>query len=128
VYPAIDGSDWLHPWKHGFWDQDCLKNAPSLMEGQKSLKGGRGFAAPPTFMVGSTSDKVCPPKEHTDVYLEALRERDIPHHYVRGNLGEHGFGLDRSWSEACISWLQARGFGHPVKRRTWAGHLKPGIC
>eukprot|EP00435_Cladocopium_sp_Y103_P037003 s2021_g9.t1 len=121
VYPAIDGSDWAKPGSAGFWDPACNKNTDKLLEGQQALLGGRGFAAPPSFIVGSTGDAVCPAKAHTDPYVAALRKRGIAHEYVRGNLGEHGFGLDKCWSNACAAWLQQRGFGKKIAQRSWAG-------
>ncbi|CAJ1348332.1 unnamed protein product, partial [Effrenium voratum] len=125
VYPAIDGSDWATP-SAGFWDQACNKNAETLLEGQQALLGGRGFAAPPSFVVGSTGDGVCPAKAHTDPYVAALRKRSIPHEYVRGNLGSHGFGLDKCWSNSCVQWLQDRGFGKKLLR-SWAGCRLPPL-
>eukprot|EP00434_Breviolum_minutum_P033892 symbB.v1.2.029985.t1/scaffold3334.1/size71796/7 len=50
-----------------------------------------------------------------------LIRMSIPYEYVRGNLGEHGFGLDKCWSNACSSWLQQRGFGKKISQRSWAG-------
>ncbi|CAL1136833.1 unnamed protein product [Cladocopium goreaui] len=126
VYPAIDGSEWAKPGSAGFWDPACNKNSDKLLEGQQALLGGRGFAAPPSFIVGSTGDAVCPAKAHTDPYVAALRKRGIAHEYVRGNLGEHGFGLDQCWSNACAAWLQQRGFGKKLAQRSWAGcRLQP---
>lgn len=107
VYPAIDGSEWAKPGSAGFWDPACNKNSDKLLEGQQALLGGRGFAAPPSFIVGSTGDAVCPAKAHTDPYVAALRKRGIAHEYVRGNLGEHGFGLGWSAASSC----QDRGIG-----------------
>ncbi|CAE7462798.1 axeA1 [Symbiodinium natans] len=121
VYPCIDGSGWGKPGNAGFWDPACHKNADALLEGQQALVGGRGFAAPPSFIVGSTGDAVCPAKVHTDPYVEALRKRGITHEYIRGNLGEHGFGLDPCWSSAALHWLQKRGFGKKSPARSWAG-------
>jgi len=121
VYPCIDGSGWAKPDEAGFWDPVCGKKAHWLLEGQQALLGGRGFAAPPSFLVGSTGDSVCPAKVHTDPYAEALGRRGISHEYVRGNLGEHGFGLDPCWSSACLQWLRQRGFGKKSPERSWAG-------
>eukprot|EP00913_Durusdinium_trenchii_P017862 g16786.t1 len=147
VYPAIDGSDWAKEHSAGFWDPACNKNTEKLLEGSScssflsmglncasrsstndspyrqhlTIRSGRGFAAPPSFIVGSTGDAVCPAKVHTDPYVAALRKRRIPHEYIRGNLGEHGFGLDRCWSNACSQWLQQRGFGKKTSHRSWAG-------
>jgi acetyl esterase/lipase len=124
IYPGIEGSDWIHPEKNGFWDHACCAKAETLMEGQKALLGGAGFSAPPTFILGSTADAVCPPKEHSDRYVAALKKRKVPYTYLRGNFGEHGFGLDRCWTARCIPWLREQGFG-AVPARTWGGLLMP---
>jgi len=121
VYPCIDSTGWGTPGDAGFWDPACHEKASSLLEGQQSLLGGRGFAAPPSFLVGSTGDAVCPAKVHTDPYAEALSKRGIAHEYIRGNLGEHGFGLDPCWSSAALHWLRQRGFGKKTPSRSWAG-------
>ncbi|CAE7495606.1 axeA1 [Symbiodinium sp. CCMP2456] len=121
VYPCIDSSGWGKPGEAGFWDPACHEKASSLLEGQQLLLGGRGFAAPPSFLVGSTGDAVCPAKVHTDPYAEALSKRGIAHEYIRGNLGEHGFGLDPCWSSAALHWLRQRGFGKKSPSRSWAG-------
>jgi len=114
VYPAIDGKDWVHPWKHGFWDwEPCVEKAEGMLEYQTALMGGRGFAAPPTFLVASTGDDVCPARSHGDVYAAALKRRRVPHEYVRGDLGGHGFGLEEEWTAPCAAWLNRRGFGTP---------------
>lgn len=112
VYPAIDGSDWLHPYKHGFWDwEQCLTKVDELFEQQGALMGGRGFAAPPTFMVASTKDSVCPARAHGDPYAAALMRRRVPHVYHRGDFGDHGFSLRGGWTEQCAGWLKSFGFG-----------------
>lgn len=112
VYPAIDCSDWGHPRRHGFWDwETCLAQADGLLENGPALMGKRGFAAPPTFLVASTGDSVCPARLNGDVYAAALKRRRVPHRYVRGSLGEHGFGLSGEWVESCGEWLESRGFG-----------------
>jgi len=112
VYPAVDGSGWLRPDEHGFFDAEaCLPRVPSLLVGQKALLGGPGFRAPPTFLVASTRDGVCPPREHSDVYAKALERRGVQHTYLRRDFGDHGFGLDAGWTGRCIAWLRTQGFG-----------------
>mmetsp|Transcript_34152 Transcript_34152/g.72644 ORF Transcript_34152/g.72644 Transcript_34152/m.72644 type:complete len:410 (+) Transcript_34152:164-1393(+) len=110
IYPAIDPREWRHPDKHGFWDEACHDKVDQLRDGEEELIGGRGFAAPPTFIVGSTGDSVCPPRAHSDKFVSALQKRRIPHRYLRGNFGEHGFALQDCWTEPCAKWL-ARRFG-----------------
>uniref|UniRef100_A0A7S2VM14 Alpha/beta hydrolase fold-3 domain-containing protein n=1 Tax=Zooxanthella nutricula TaxID=1333877 RepID=A0A7S2VM14_9DINO len=112
IYPAIDGADWAHPYKNGFWDwEQCFPKAAPLLENRGALLGGRGFAAPPTFLVASTADSVCPAKVNGDPYAAALKRRRIPHVYRRGNYGDHGFALQRGWADACAEWLSSRGLG-----------------
>ena len=56
------------------------KKALVLDERNDAMLGGDGFAAPPTFLVGSTGDTICPPREHSDLYVDALREHAIDHY------------------------------------------------
>lgn len=123
IYPAIDGTPWLDPEKAEFFncgEGGLPKKATALGEPTDALLGGEGFAAPPTFLVGSTGDSICPPKEHSDLYAEALRDYEIEHMYVRRNLGEHGFALGDSpsdWTAKCVKWLRASGFGIELEPR-----------
>lgn len=112
IYPCIDGTEWLNPETCGFFSADeCQPRAKELLAGRAALLGGPGFAAPPTFLVGSTGDSCCHPKEHSDRYVRALKRRRVAHSYLRGDLGSHGFGLDGRWAEKCLPWLQKAGFG-----------------
>ena len=43
-----------------------------------------------------------------------LEEGGIPHAYVRGPFGEHGFQLKGGWTPGCIEWLHSRGFGRDL--------------
>ena len=47
-------------------------------------------------------------------YARALKERGIPCKYLRRDFGDHGFGLEGGWTEACVKWLRAGGFGKPL--------------
>ena len=47
-------------------------------------------------------------------YARALKERSIPCKYLRRDFGDHGFGLEGGWTEACVKWLRAGGFGKPL--------------
>eukprot|EP00440_Ansanella_granifera_P075924 gb/GFBE01082394.1/.p1 GENE.gb/GFBE01082394.1/~~gb/GFBE01082394.1/.p1 ORF type:complete len:354 (+),score=45.88 gb/GFBE01082394.1/:1-1062(+) len=115
VYPCIDGSDWGNEEYCGFWGPDfdrCLEKAKPFLNDRKALLGGPGFAAPPTLLVASTKDEASPPKQHTDPYAAALKKAKVPHcSYLRRNYGPHGFGLTGGWTESCVQWLTARGFG-----------------
>jgi len=115
VYPAIDGLDWLDEDSTGFYQFDeCFPHGPALNRNRRALLGGPGFAAPPSFLVASTSDPVCPPRIHTDVYAAAMTKRRIPHHYLRRNFGNHGFALSGGWTRQCIKWLEEQGFGGSI--------------
>ncbi|CAE8628549.1 unnamed protein product [Polarella glacialis] len=112
IYPCIDGSDWGHKDHCGFSDFDrCFPMAQSLLGSREALLGGTGFAAPPTFLVASSKDEASPPKQHTDRYAAALRKAGVPYTYLRRNYGPHGFGLSGGWTETCVEWLKAEGFG-----------------
>jgi len=120
VYPAIDGSPWLDPEKADFYNKGLggmPKKAMVLDEPTDALLGGEGFAAPATFVVGSTADTICPPRQHSDLYVEALREHGVEHCYVRKNLGEHGFSLGEEpswWTSRAVRWLRGIGFGEEL--------------
>ena len=91
--------------------------AASLLARRGALLGGDGFGAPPSFIVASTADTCTLPKEHTDIYVAALKARAIRHVYVRRNFGEHGFALNGGWSDRAIKWLRSEGFGGRTKGR-----------
>jgi acetyl esterase/lipase len=119
IYPAIDGTPWLDPEAADFFNRGeggLPKKAGALDEPTEGLLGGPGFRAPPTFLVGSTGDSICPPKEHSDLYADALTKHDVPHVYIRRNLGDHGFTLGESpseWTARAVKWLRHEGFGAP---------------
>ena len=89
----------------------------------QALLGGPGFSAPPTFLVASTVDNCCAPREHTDPYARACRERRVPLKYLRRDFGDHGFGLEGGWVDSCVKWLRASGFGKPLL--TGKGQKRP---
>ncbi|CAL1133394.1 unnamed protein product [Cladocopium goreaui] len=129
IYPCIDGSDWASEETCGFWGcststggstalgcgddfEECFRKGKSLQSTRRALLGGPGFAAPPSFLVSSTKDEASPPKEHTDLYARALQKKRVKHcTYLRRNFGPHGFGMSGGWTEKCVAWLHARGFG-----------------
>eukprot|EP00747_Dinoflagellata_sp_TGD_P078105 gnl/TRDRNA2_/TRDRNA2_159904_c0_seq4.p1 gnl/TRDRNA2_/TRDRNA2_159904_c0~~gnl/TRDRNA2_/TRDRNA2_159904_c0_seq4.p1 ORF type:complete len:277 (-),score=19.74 gnl/TRDRNA2_/TRDRNA2_159904_c0_seq4:56-886(-) len=115
-YPGLDATEWQALETCGFFDIDdhaveCLKGAPALIANQHDLFGGSGFWAPPSLLVSSIWDVVCPPEKTTDRYAEALTQAGIPHKYLRDDFGRHGFALDGGWTDACIEWLASMGFG-----------------
>ena len=116
AYAAIDGLDWLDPQTCGFFDAErCLPAAPSLVARQPSLLGGPGFAAPDSFLVYSIYDVTCPPENTGDRYSRALTAAGVPHTYLRGDYGDHGFGIDVGWTDECVIWLHQLGLGRACR-------------
>lgn len=114
VYPCIDGKDWADEENCDFsrFNYDlCCSTAHSLLSTREALLGGKGFDAPPTFLVASTADEATPPKEHANKYVRALRKKGIVHAYMCQDFGLHGFGVDEGWTGPCMAWLKDRGFG-----------------
>eukprot|EP00435_Cladocopium_sp_Y103_P063114 s390_g24.t1 len=100
-----DIEDFFDAWSNG-------AKGKSLQSTRRALLGGPGFAAPPSFLVSSTKDEASPPKEHTDLYARALQKKRVKHcTYLRRNFGPHGFGMSGGWTDKCVAWLHARGFG-----------------
>lgn len=66
-------------------------------------------ATPPAFLVHSTEDQVVP-ASHSDKYAASLEAANIPHQYIRGAFGAHGFGLQDSWTPQCMAWLHEMGW------------------
>ena len=121
AYPGFDSHDWYSPWYNGFFNKGkwkIPKRAETLHAGQEALLGGKGFAAPPTCLIGSTEDTYTPNEGHTDIYHAALEERDIPNIYLRDAFGEHGFQLMGGWTDGCVRWLISRGFGGTPQEKT----------
>jgi acetyl esterase/lipase len=60
---------------------------------------------PPCFLVHSTQDQVVP-VAHADLYAAALQKQAVPCQYLRGEYGDHGFALQRFWTDPCADWLR----------------------
>ena len=45
------------------------------------------------------------------VHAEAAWRAGAAVEYLRGDFGDHGFGLKRFWAEPCAAWLRGLGFG-----------------
>lgn len=113
VYPSIDPNDWEVEDLCGFWKADVRsKEVQSLVTGRSRLLPGPSFVAPPpTFLVSSTSDFVCPPAQHTDPYARAMKHAGVECEYLKGDYGGHGYSHLDFWKEPCIEWLRRQGFG-----------------
>jgi acetyl esterase/lipase len=106
VYPVIT----MGAKTHGGSRNNLLgKNpAPELLELLSNEKQVNA-RTPPAFLVHSTEDKAVP-VENSDLYAAALKAAGVPCEYVRGSIGGHGFGLQKSWTEPCLKWLRAMKF------------------
>jgi len=113
VYPSIDPNDWLVEDLCGFWRADVRsKQVRSLVTGRSRLFPGPSFVAPPpTFLVSSTSDMICPPAQHTDPYVRGMKHAGVEYQYMKGDYGGHGYSHLDFWKEPCIEWLRRQGFG-----------------
>eukprot|EP00966_Prymnesium_polylepis_P171822 3973771-Prymnesium_polylepis.1 len=126
AYPSIDAKVWADADSAGFTpvraangleDGALPKRAASLQAWQDNLLGRAAFGAPPTMLVASTGDEVCPVEEHTDPYAGLLEREGVPHVYIRRNMGDHGFVLSGGWTQRCVKWLRLNGFGTAKRRR-----------
>jgi len=45
------------------------------------------------------------------VHAEAAWRAGAAVEYLRGDFGDHGFGLKRFWAKPCAAWLRGLGFG-----------------
>ena len=116
VYPCINPDGWLVDDECGFsYAETDSPQVKSLINHREGLRKGKAFVKPPpTFLVASTADWVCP-VDDTDPYIAAAKEAGCEHlEYIKGDHGDHGFGLKRFWADKCASWLEARGCGAPA--------------
>ena len=114
VYPCINPDGWLLDDECGFWRAEVdTPQVRSLVTGRERLRTGKEFVVPPpTFLVSSTDDWVCPPDRDGDPYAAAIKAAaggSVEH--LRGSFGDHGFGLKRFWAEPAAKWLRAHGVG-----------------
>ena len=116
VYPCTNPDGWLLDDECGFWRAEVdSPQVKSLVAGRERLRAGADFARPPpTFLVASTADDCCPVDRDGDPYAEAARRAGAAVEYLRGDFGDHGFGLKRFWAEPCVAWLRGLGFGAVV--------------
>jgi acetyl esterase/lipase len=70
---------------------------------------------PPAFLVHAIDDKTVP-VNNSILYMQALKEHNIPVELHLYQSGGHGFGMGRkegtesAWPDACLRWLKSRGF------------------
>ncbi len=106
IYPVITMGPGTHEEsRHNLLGRDPSPGLVDQMSSEKHVSG----TTPPAFLVHSTNDNEVPVL-NSDVYVEALTKFKVPHEYLRGNLGGHGFGLTEVWSDRCIAWLRAQRF------------------
>uniref|UniRef100_A0A7S4PXN5 Alpha/beta hydrolase fold-3 domain-containing protein n=1 Tax=Alexandrium monilatum TaxID=311494 RepID=A0A7S4PXN5_9DINO len=114
LYPVITVDDWFSESTSGFFRIDeKSEEVKGLAHGQEFLVPGPMFVPPPpTFMVSSTGDSICPPSRHGDLYAEGLAAAGVPFEHLRGDFGDHGFSHHDFWRGPCLRWLRGLGFGH----------------
>lgn len=61
-------------------------------------------STPPAFLFHSTLDNAVV-VENSDQYVASLEKAGVPYHYVRGEFGPHGIGLNECWTGECLAWL-----------------------
>jgi len=106
IYPVIS----LGATTHSGSLHNLLGNSPDpkLMEYLSSEKQVTKDT-PPAFVVHSTQDKAVP-VNNSDMYVQALKDHNVAVKYIRGEYGDHGFGLKDFWTASCIEWLHTQGF------------------
>ena len=73
---------------------------------------------PPVFLLRCDDDPVVDPK-NSDLLEAALKEKKVPHRYVKYSVGGHGFGADRKkfteetahWQADFLKWLEDINYG-----------------
>ncbi|HYG78697.1 MAG TPA: alpha/beta hydrolase [Planctomycetota bacterium] len=106
IYPVVT----MGPGTHAGSKSNLLGKNPSqelidLLSNEKHVND----KTPPAFVVHSTKDTVVP-VSNSDNYVEALKKAGVPHEYIRGEFGNHGFGLNAVWDAKCIAWLRGLKF------------------
>ena len=73
---------------------------------------------PPVFLLRCDDDPVVDPK-NSDLLEAALKEKKVPHRYVKYSAGGHGFGADKEkfteetarWQAGFLEWLEDINYG-----------------
>jgi len=106
IYPVIT----MGPGGHAGSKRNLLGDKPSdelvaLLSNEKQVAKD----TPPAFLVHSTQDTAVP-VGNSDEYAKALKAAGVPYEYVRGEMGQHGFGLRDFWTKQCVEWLRKQGY------------------
>eukprot|EP00931_Biecheleriopsis_adriatica_P104132 TRINITY_DN78868_c0_g1_i1.p1 TRINITY_DN78868_c0_g1~~TRINITY_DN78868_c0_g1_i1.p1 ORF type:complete len:368 (-),score=31.59 TRINITY_DN78868_c0_g1_i1:68-1171(-) len=64
-------------------------------------------AMPPTLVAASREDEFVLPEHSSDLLAQSLEQQNVPFKYVKGDFGEHGFGLG-GWRDEFENWLEER--------------------
>ena len=70
---------------------------------------------PAFYVVASTVDRVCPPREHADLIVAGLTELGADVTYQKQRLGAHGFGCVAKWTHKAAAWLRSELIGGPAR-------------
>lgn len=106
IYPVVT----MGPGGHAGSKRNLLGDKPSdelveLLSNEKQVTKD----TPPAFLVHSTQDTVVP-VGNSDNYAAALKSAGVPYEYIRGEYGQHGFGLRDFWTKPCAEWLKKNNF------------------
>jgi acetyl esterase/lipase len=108
IYPVITMGPGGHEGsKNNLLGKDASKEMINLFSNEKQVTKD----TPPAFLMHSVSDTAVP-VGNSDGYTAALKAAGVPFEYVRGELGQHGVGLQKTWTPQCIKWLQSLGFAN----------------
>jgi acetyl esterase/lipase len=94
---------WLLPWRH----LPRLKRGELCRQHKWCNCVASVRAMPPTLVAASHEDAFVLPKHSSDLLAQSLEQQGVPFKYVKGDFGEHGFGLD-GWRDECENWLAER--------------------
>ncbi len=80
-----------------------------LLSNQKQVTA----QTPPAFLAHAKTDQVVPSR-HSELFVQALKEKGIACEYLELPTGAHGLGCGKgsewvAWQSACLSWLTGRG-------------------
>jgi acetyl esterase/lipase len=106
VYPVITMGPGGHAGScNNLFGPNPAEELIALMSNEKQVTKD----TPPAFLVHSTVDTVVP-VSNSDNYAAALKTAGIPYEYIRGEMGQHGFGLIDRWTLPCVKWLEKMEF------------------
>ena len=111
VYPVIT----MGPKGHAGSRENLLGKTPA-QEVIDSVSDEKQVTAqtPPTFLAHSKLDKVVP-VEHSAMFYDALKAKNVPAEFLELPTGDHGLGCGKGpewteWQAKCLEWLKKSKF------------------